>query len=218
MKIEWIGHACFCITTDTGLKIVMDPYEAGLGGMINYGPVDQSADVVTVSHEHGDHNHVAAVGGNPEVVRGAGVKSARGIEFTGIAAWHDDAGGSKAGANTLFTFVAGGVRVTHMGDLGHPLAGAQLQALAGTDVLLIPTGGAPASLELAAACELWEKLRARIVIPMHFSNEKCTFPKYKLQDLLEMRPNAKRAGASSISVTKETLPDPVQIVVLEPLR
>lgn len=29
MKVKWLGHSCFLITADNGLKIVTDPYEVG---------------------------------------------------------------------------------------------------------------------------------------------------------------------------------------------
>ncbi len=84
MKIEWIGHACFDITSQTGLKIVTDPYEPGFRNIINYDPVNESADIVTVSHEHGDHNHVSAVSGSPLVVNACGTIRVKGIELEGI--------------------------------------------------------------------------------------------------------------------------------------
>jgi L-ascorbate metabolism protein UlaG (beta-lactamase superfamily) len=67
MKIKWLGHAAFLITSDAGIKIITDPYETNPG--LKYGPINETADIVTVSHEHGDHNNAAAVKGNPQVVR-----------------------------------------------------------------------------------------------------------------------------------------------------
>jgi L-ascorbate metabolism protein UlaG (beta-lactamase superfamily) len=87
MKIKWLGHASFMITAETGTKIITDPYVTT--EILNYGEIKESADIVTVSHEHTDHNNVAAVKGNPEVVRGTA--KAKGIEFKGIPTYHDDA-------------------------------------------------------------------------------------------------------------------------------
>lgn len=95
MKIKWLGHASFLITSDTGTKIVTDPYVTG--GPLSYGEIKESADIVTVSHEHGDHNNAAAVQGNPEVVKGT--TKAGGIEFKGIPTYHDDAEGNQRGKN-----------------------------------------------------------------------------------------------------------------------
>jgi L-ascorbate metabolism protein UlaG (beta-lactamase superfamily) len=218
MKIEWFGHACFGITNLEGLKIITDPYESGLHGIINYGAIDESADIVTVSHEHGDHNYLPALIGNPAVVRGTGTIQARGMEFRGIEAYHHEERGAKSGPNTVFTFVVDGVRVAHLGDLGHTLSSEQLGELKDTDVLLAPTGGPPASLELEEMIELWEKLRPKIVIPMHFRSDKCSFPKYDIHDLIRLRPGAKKIGASFIDISSNDLPDPIQITILDPSR
>jgi len=218
MKIEWIGHACFCITGQNGVKIITDPYESGFGGMINYGPVNESADIITISHDHGDHNHVSAVSGNPAIVRSAGITRAKNIEFRGTASYHDQSSGAKSGANTIFSFEVDGIRLTHLGDLGHALSSQQLRELEGTEILLAPTGGAPATLDLREVVDLWESLAPRAVIPMHFKNAKCTFPKYDIDDLVRMRPDGKRTGADNIYFSKENLPAPVQILILDPSR
>ncbi len=80
MDIKYLGHASFLIASDSGVKIITDPYEAGSG--LSYGEITESADIVTVSHEHSDHNNAAAVGGNPKVVRGAA--KVKRIEFEAI--------------------------------------------------------------------------------------------------------------------------------------
>jgi L-ascorbate metabolism protein UlaG (beta-lactamase superfamily) len=218
VKIEWIGHACFCITSQAGLKILTDPYETGFRDIINYGPVNESADIVTVSHEHGDHNHVAAVSGDPTVVKATGVTSVKGVDFKGIAVYHDRVQGTERGPNTIFTFEVDGIRLTHLGDLGHPLSAEQMGELAGTQVLFAPTGGPAATLELEEVIDLWERLKPAVVIPMHFRTERCSFPKYSADDLVKMRPAAKKAGASEISILKDELPEAIEIVILEPSR
>ncbi|MDP2727547.1 MAG: MBL fold metallo-hydrolase, partial [Dehalococcoidia bacterium] len=77
MKIKWLGHASFLIVSDKGTRIITDPYESGgFGGTFNYGPIREEADVVVISHEHADHNHLAGLPGSPQVVRGAGTHSA----------------------------------------------------------------------------------------------------------------------------------------------
>ncbi|MDP6783831.1 MAG: MBL fold metallo-hydrolase, partial [Dehalococcoidia bacterium] len=88
MKVIWLGHACFLITADNGLKIVIDPYEASPGGRISYGPAREAPDVVTIGHQDAAHNHTADLRGNPEIVQGAGSHMAGGIEFVGIPTPH----------------------------------------------------------------------------------------------------------------------------------
>ena len=218
MKIQWIGHACFCITSQTGLKVITDPYEPGFRNTIQYGPVNESADIVTVSHDHGDHNHLPSVHGKPVVVKGSGTMSIKGIEFKGIAVYHDRVKGAERGPNTMFVFQLDGIRLAHLGDLGHPLSLGQLAELAGTEILFAPTGGPAATLELQEVINLWESLKPRIVIPMHFKTAKCTFPKYGAEDVVRLVPDAKRTGASELSMTEEGLPHSNQILIVDPLR
>ena len=69
MKIEFLGQACFVLTTEDGTRIVTDPY--AVGGGIRYAEVGVSADGVTVSHGHSDHANVDGVGGGPTVINTA---------------------------------------------------------------------------------------------------------------------------------------------------
>lgn len=215
MKVKWLGHACFLITGGSGLKVVTDPYEAGFKGLISYGPVRESPDIVTISHQHGDHNYVVDLKGKPEIVQGAGNHRVKGIEFVGTACHHDKVSGRERGDNTIFCFAVDGVRVCHCGDLGHPLDDGTIRSLGKVDVLLIPTGGPVATLELEEAIALWEKLRPGVVIPMHFRNPKCNFPKYGVEDLLKLKPRAVRAGKSEAEFTAGRLPGG-QVLILEP--
>ena len=215
MKTKWLGHACFLITSESGLKIITDPYEAGFRGIINYGPVRESADIVTISHQHGDHNYTGDLEGSPEIVQGAGRHLVKGIEFVGIPCYHDRVSGQERGDNTIFCFTVDNIRVCHCGDLGHPLDDSALGFLGHVDVLLIPTGGPAATLELDEAVALWEKLKPGAIIPMHFRNQKCNFPKYGVEDLVKLEPRAIRAGKSEAEFTADQLPVG-QILILDP--
>jgi len=83
------------------------------------------------------------------------------------------------------------------------------------NVLLIPTGGPLATLELDEAAALWEKLGPAIVIPMHFRNDKCKFPKYGAEELMNLKPTAVQAGKSEVELTAGQLPSG-QILILDP--
>jgi len=215
MKIEWLGHACFLITSTAGLKIITDPYEPNYRDIIKHGAIDSSADIVTVSHEHGDHNYVSAVAGNPAVIVNTGITKAKDIEFIGLPSYHDQTKGSERGVNTIFKFEVDGIRITHLGDLGHQLSDEKLADIEGTDILFAPTGGPGATLELKEMIEFWENIRPQVVIPMHFKMDKCIFPKYGVDDLIQLRPETIKAGNTILSISKDELPDPIQIYVLE---
>jgi L-ascorbate metabolism protein UlaG (beta-lactamase superfamily) len=172
MKVKWLGHSSFLITADNGTKIITDPYTTN--ERLKYGDIKESADVVVVSHEHGDHNNVAAVKGKPQVVRGTGTKEVKNIKFEGVATYHDDSGGKQRGSNTVTCFLVDGVRVCHSGDLGHPLFDKEIKQIGKVDVLLLPVGGF-FTIHAKVATEVVLKLGPKVVIPMHFKNEKCDF-------------------------------------------
>jgi L-ascorbate metabolism protein UlaG (beta-lactamase superfamily) len=163
VKISWLGHSCFKIEDDSGRVVVTDPFDDSVG----YPPPRIRADVVAVSHDHHDHNNVRALKGDPAVVRGPGKRTAAGVEFEGIASYHDDRGGKLRGKNTIFCFEMDGVRVCHLGDLGHQLGEEEAAALGEVDVMMIPVGGT-FTLDADGAKKVIGQIKPRIAIPMHF--------------------------------------------------
>jgi len=210
MKIKWLGHASFMITSDTGIKIITDPYATG--EKLNYGEIKESADIVTVSHGHGDHNNVAAVRGNPDVVRGTA--TVKGIEFRGIPTYHDDAEGQQRGENTIFCFEVDGIRVCHLGDLGHPLDDKQVTELGSVDILLIPVGGYY-TIDARVATEVCNQLKPRVIIPMHYKTDKLAYPIAGVDEFLQGKGNLSRLDTTEVEFKQGGLPASTQIIVLK---
>ena len=177
-----------------------------------YGNIKESADIVTVSHEHGDHNNVAAVQGNPEVVRGT--TEAKGIKLRGTPAYHDTERGNQRGSNTIFCLDVDGVKICHMGDLGHPLSNEQIAELGEVDVLLIPVGGF-FTIDAKTASQLCDQLKPRVIIPMHYNNSKCALPISGVDDFLQGKSSVKQLDSSEIEFKPEELPASTQIIVLK---
>lgn len=213
MKLKWLGHACFLIVSDTGLKIITDPYTSG--GKIGYAPVNEAADVVTVSHAHGDHNAVSSVQGKPEVIDAGGVKNAKGIQFKGLPVYHDDDEGKQRGTNTIFCFSVDGVKVCHLGDLGHRLSQEQVAEIGDVDILLIPVGGF-FTIDANVASQVCDDLKPKVVIPMHYKTPKLDFPIVGVDDFLEGKKNVNRMDSSEVEFKSGALPDVTEIVVLKP--
>jgi L-ascorbate metabolism protein UlaG (beta-lactamase superfamily) len=170
MRIFWRGHSCFHIVAEDGPSILTDPFDEAVGYVLP----QVEADIVTVSHNHHDHNNVAAVIGRPAVVRGPGRHSVLGVEFMGHVAYHDHAHGKLRGSNTIFCFQLDGIRFCHLGDLGHALSEREVSAIGPVDVLFIPVGGIY-TIDAAGAHEVEKQLHPRIVLPMHYQTEALTF-------------------------------------------
>ncbi len=211
MRIKYLGQACFVITSDAGTRIITDPYKTG--GGLSYGEIREAADIVTVSHEHFDHNNVTAVRGNPEIVRRTA--KVKGIEFTGIPGYHDDAGGKKRGDNIIFCFDVDGIRVCHLGDLGHTLSEKQIAGLGKVDILFIPVGGY-FTIDARVATEVCNQIKPRVIIPMHFKTEKGLQVLAGVEDFLRGKANVRRLDISEAELRAQQLPADTQIIALKP--
>src|SRR5699024_10525607 len=136
MKIRYLGHSCFVLTESTGTTVVTDPYNR-----IGFRMPAVRADVVTVSHQHYDHNNVAAVEGDPLIIDKEGFYTLDGVEVMGIKSFHDDEGGAVRGENIIFKFRMDGLEVCHLGDIGESCTSDLLEQILPIDILLIPVGG-----------------------------------------------------------------------------
>jgi len=213
MEITWYGHAAFLITTGQGVKIITDPYKPG-GGIL-YKAIPDEADIVTVSHEHSDHNYVEGLPGKPTVIKGAGRHEVKGVVVEGVATYHDDAGGSQRGDNTVFTVVADDIRVCHLGDLGHVLSDKEVQHIGQVDVLCIPVGGF-FTIGPEEATTVAEQLRPQLIFPMHVKTAQCTLPIEPVDAFLQGKKEVRKLDASTFAFTKEALEKGLGIVVLQP--
>ena len=164
MVLRYYGHSMFLLSLENGYQILTDPY----GDFYQYPKHTLHADLITVSHHHRDHDAVNTVPGEKTVLDRAGTfHPAPGVAVRGISCWHDEARGAKRGPNLIFLMEAEGLRVAHLGDLGHVLDAAQVKAVAMPDVLLIPVGGTYTTDAQAAARNV-ALLRPRVTIPMHY--------------------------------------------------
>jgi L-ascorbate metabolism protein UlaG (beta-lactamase superfamily) len=211
MKIKWLAHAAFLITSGKGTRIITDPYETTES--LRYGEIEESADIVTISHGHADHSNAAVVRGNPQIVKGT--TEAKGIKFKGVPTYHDDVGGSKRGSNTIFCFEIDGLNVCHAGDLGHLLTDKQAAAMGKVDILLIPVGGF-FTIDARTADRVCDQLKPKVIIPMHYKTDKLDFPIASVDEFIKGKSNVTRVDGSEIELKSGELPSTTQIMVLKP--
>ncbi len=167
MIITWLGQSCFKIQDKTGtdnVVIATDPFSKDYGLKVpNF-----EAEIVTVSHlQHDDHNNVKALRGDPFVVNGPGEYDIKGVAINGITSYHDNKQGEERGVNTIYRIEMDDITITHLGDLGHELSAEQIEAVGGTDILLVPVGGTY-TLDAKKAAKVVSQIEPRIVIPMHY--------------------------------------------------
>ena len=209
MKLKWLGHSCFLMTANNGLKVLTDPFENSIG----YAMPTMEVDIVTTSHDHGDHNNIAAIKGNFTHVKAVGQTAVNGVEIVGIPVYHDDSSGSKRGKNTIFKFTIDGINVCHCGDLGHILSEEQTIALGKVDVLLIPVGGT-FTLDAKGACKVIKQLNPVITIPMHFKTDVLNFSIDGINNFLASAGGGEMVGKQEIILEKDNLNKFASILVL----
>ncbi len=163
MRIQYLGHSSFLIKTKEA-SILTDPFDPKMTGL-KFPKVE--ADIITVSHQHRDHNQTELVEGKRVVFDFPGEYESRGVRFYGYQVFHDDQGGGERGENIIFKIIAEGITVVHCGDLGHMPANEILAQLDDVDILMVPVGGIY-TIDAKTAKELGDKLSPKLTIPMHY--------------------------------------------------
>ena len=203
MKITWYGHSCFMLESAEG-SAVFDPYSDG--SVPGWQLPQLTADAVLCSHGHADH-------GGAEKVTLSGREPAFAVES--VASFHDDAGGAQRGSNTIHIVAAEGLRVAHLGDLGHALDERQLGQLRGVDVLLIPVGGCY-TIDAKQADAVARAVDARITVPMHYRGEGFGYDVIgPLEDFTALRDDVKYVGSPSFDPAD--WPEKVTLVLKAPV-
>ena len=182
MKIEWLGHSAFRLEESTGTVVVTDPYDASIVG---HDMPMTKADIVTISHNHGDHNAVSRVTGDPVVLDEIGAYEIEGVHIASLKSYHDKKKGAKRGENRVFTFGMDGVDICHMGDIGEECQLSFVEALGSVNVLLLPVGG-KYTINAEEAKEYVDLIMPDIVIPMHYKTKDCELDIDKVDDFLKL--------------------------------
>ncbi len=168
MRIQYMGHSCFRIISEMGTAVITDPYDESAGVLSAV-----SADVVTVSHHHNDHDFVEGVMGSPAVLEKEVYLACDDVAIQSIHSFHDDKKGALRGENYVFCFLVDGLKVVHMGDVGE-LNEDLAQQIVGCDVLMIPVGGV-FTVDAKGAKWYVDKIQPKIVLPMHYKTAEHKF-------------------------------------------
>lgn len=216
MEISYLGHSCVKLRGKPG-TVVCDPFDPSVGFSMS----SVSADVVTSSHNHPDHNAVGRVKGTarrekPFIIDAPGEYEVGGISIFGVPSFHDDSQGTERGRNTIFTIYMEHLRICHLGDLGHELTDAQKSEIGAVDVLLIPVGG-HFTIDAETAVKTITELDPFYVIPVHYRTDE-----HNLDVFGDMQPLKKfldeygviKESVKSLEIEKDKLPEETEIVVL----
>lgn len=213
MQLSWLGQSCFKIQTkDSGeiITIITDPYNKNIG----FKAPNFEATIVTISHNHEDHNNYKSLRADPYLVDSAGEYDVKNICIQGIESFHDNKKGEERGINIIYRFEIENISISHLGDLGHELDDKQLEVLVGTDILLIPVGG-KYTIGARDAAKIINQVEPRIIIPMHYKIPGLTV------DIDDEKKFVKELGIKPteedrLKITKKDLPqEDMELIILK---
>lgn len=222
MKIKSYGMSCFLITSDDGTRIITDPFIADLN--ILYSEIKEKADIVTISCGHYSHCFVCTIKGEPYIYKGPEPAEIKGIKFRGIATRHLEMKENKPvnpGQNVIICFEVDGIKICHLGALGHGLSEEQIEQIGEVDMLLIPINGR-STIPLDIADKVITQIKPRITFPMNYKSERCTFTGWaSAEEFTKGKKNVTLMdpiiGSSEMEFSPETLPEENSIIVLKPV-
>lgn len=198
MKVSYHGHSVVMIETNTGEKIIIDPFLTGnpLTDLV----VDQvKVDYILVTHGHNDHvgdmvklaqNNSATVISIPEIAHFGRKHGIKNIHEMNIGGFHDfsfgrvkmvfaqHSSGYDTGAEMIymgepagFVLVVDGVTIYHAGDTAYFSDLELLNEDFDIDLAFLPIGD-NFTMGIKDAVKAQNKIQAKKVVPMHYN----TFP------------------------------------------
>lgn len=198
MKITWLGHSSFLLEDSKGVKLLTDPFDTTAG----YDVYNGSPDIVTISHQHFDHNYIKELKGNYKIIDKIGIFTSHDIPIKGIPSYHDKNKGAKRGDNIIFTFRMDGYSLCHLGDLGHALSNDDVTSIGDVDILFVPVGG-NYTIDGKEASEITKKMNPKIVIPMHYKTSRLSLPLEGVETFLMYMKNASKIDSNTLMIDNE---------------
>lgn len=209
MILTWLGHSCFLLETRNGKKVLMDPFDSTLG----ISPFKGSVDIVTISHNHFDHNYTKELNPGFLTLNTPSTYEDSDIKIQGFLTYHDNVNGYKRGENVIFTYEADNFKICHLGDLGHMLKDELIDLIGDLDVLLIPIGS-NFTLDAEIAYKLCKKVQSKVVIPIHYKTPHLAFPGEGIEKFIALMKNAMNLNSNILDLN-DILPDKNQVKILK---
>lgn len=211
MNIQWYGQSCFRIQSKD-LVIFTDPYAKEIG----LRPARTHADIVTVSHNHYDHNNVLDLKDNPFVINTPGEFEIKSIFVKGISSFHDNKLGQEKGANIIYTIITEGLNICHLGDLGTELSEKQIDRIGEVDILMIPVGE-NYTISVDQATKIINQIEPRVIIPMHYALPNLKVKFSKIDKFLKAMGVRKQTTLKYSIKKKDLKPDQSDVIVFKNL-
>ncbi len=202
--ITYYGHSCFKVEAE-GSSIVFDPYENGSVPGIKL-PRGIKADVVSCSHQHGDHNAAHLINASGKKLN---------FEVSKITVPHDHHNGAHRGLSDITFVHLPELTIVHLGDLGRLPTEDEYKELAKADVVLLPCAGYFTITSKEAAEIIKHLKKPSLKILMHYREGKRGYDvQESIGDIAKDIHGIKRLDKSVITVDSNNIKD--EIITLEP--
>ncbi len=189
MIIRWLGESCFLIQVSNGRRVLLDPLNLTINKISSLNP-----SIITLSHNYlnidkssipilKNCNTVNTLGvykfydilvtgyqgyhDNLYGINTLGVYKFYDILVTGYQGYHDNLYGVKRGENIIYSTAVEGIKLCHLGHIGHTLSSDLISTLSDIDILFIPIGG-HFTINSSQALDLIDIIKPKYIIPMYY--------------------------------------------------
>lgn len=210
MNIYYLGHSSFLIKTETGKRILLDPFQ-----------IDSSlenVDIITVSHAHFDHSDTKNFPDKSKILQTPTNLETSFCKIQTLNSYHDELFGAKRGSNLIFNFKINDITLCHLGDLGHILDPDSLKLLKNTDIIFVPVGE-NYTIDLKSLHKMIKIINPRYIIPMHYRTEEYNFSLNSLDKFLLIFKDLKKEKLDTLLISKDMLTqERNKIILLEKIK
>lgn len=194
MNIYYLGHSSFLIKTETGKRILTDPFQ-----------IDSSLaniDIVTVSHAHFDHSETKNFPNESKIFETPTNIETNFCQIQTLDSYHDEMLGAKRGPNLIFNFKINDITLCHLGDLGHILDDDTLNLLKNIDIIFVPIGE-NYTINLDSLYKMLTIINPRYIIPMHYKTKETDLSLKSLDKFLLVFKNYKKEKLDTLLISKD---------------
>lgn len=212
LRLSFIGHASFLIESPQGVTVITDYNDYFRAKII--------PDIATMNIYRGNHSTDIIEPGIKFALRGwddgTGVPR-HDIAYKDVRVYNlptnlTDFGSGFSNFSSMFIVQSGGICVGHMGHLRHILDQKAFAKIGRIDVLLVPIDGR-VTQSMEELIHNIKGIRPRLIVPMHFN---VAFTAEEFLSMIKGIFPVKRTQKSSIVLTRATLPQQTEILLMAP--
>lgn len=205
MNIYYLGHSSFLIKTETGKRILTDPFETD--------PHLESIDIITVSHSHFDHSNIKTFPNESKIFQTPTNIETNFCQIQTLNSYHDELFGAKRGPNLIFKFKINDITLCHLGDLGHILDDEALNLLKNIDIIFVPVGE-NYTINLNSLRKMLIKINPRYIIPMHYKTKENNLSLNSLDEFLLVFKDYKKENLDTLLISKDIFSEERNTIIL----